>query len=42
LHWPASPFTSWWQGTLNESLADRFTLDGDGAYLVFRTFDAKP
>lgn len=41
LKWEAYPFTAVWQGSLNEAVADSFILDGDGAYLVFRTFEAK-
>lgn len=41
LQWPVSAFDSWWQGTLNEATADTVTIDGDGCYLVFRTFDKK-
>lgn len=35
------PFTQWWQGTLNEAAGDTFTIEADGDYLVFRTFEAK-
>lgn len=32
--------TNWWQGTLNESLGDRFTVDTCGKVLVFQVFDS--
>ena len=35
------PFSSWWQGTLNEATADHFRIVADGDYLVFRTYEAK-
>ena len=41
LRWPSYPYTSWWQGTLNEASGNHFTLDADGHYLVFRTYEAK-
>ena len=31
-------YSEWWQGTLNETAANIFTLDADGYYLVFRTY----
>ena len=40
LRYTPYPYTEWWQGTLNEAAADTFTLDADGEYLVYRTFDA--
>lgn len=41
LLWQAYPYRQWWQGTLNESAGDSFTLKGDGVYLVYRTYQAK-
>ena len=41
LLWQAYPYRQWWQGTLNESAGDSFTLKGDGFYLVYRTYQAK-
>ena len=41
LLWQAYPYSQWWQGTLNESAGDSFTLKGDGVYLVYRTYQAK-
>ena len=41
LRWSAYSYEELWQGTLNESLGTRFTLDADGCYLVYRTYDAK-
>ena len=39
--WQPYSYTSLWQGTLNEAVGNEVVLDGDGSYLVFRTFDAK-
>ena len=36
LHWPLSPFTEWWQGTLNEADASSVTIHADGSYIIFR------
>lgn len=41
LTWESYPFEEWWQGTVNNAESDKFTLDGDGEYIVFRTFKAK-
>ena len=41
LRWSTYSYEELWQGTLNESLGTRFTLDADGCYLVYRTYDAK-
>ncbi|MBZ4652548.1 MAG: Thiamine pyrophosphokinase, partial [Proteiniphilum sp.] len=30
--------TNWWQGTLNESLGDRFRIETDGRIIVFQAF----
>lgn len=38
LVYPLRTFTAWWQGTLNESKADIFTINSDGDYLVFQAF----
>ena len=35
------PFSQWWQGTLNEATGSSFTLQADGFYLVFRTYESK-
>lgn len=36
-------FRYWWEATLNEATGDSFsiTIDGEGALLVYQTFDAK-
>ena len=31
-------FTNWWQGTLNESEGDRFTINTNGLLIVYRAF----
>ena len=41
LRWDAYDFSEWWQGTLNESLGDSFSLLSDGYYLVYQTYDVK-
>ncbi len=35
LHYPLRDFDNWWQGTLNETTGDRFTIHARGTYLVF-------
>lgn len=35
LRYPIRDFSNWWQGTLNETIADSFTIHAKGAYLVF-------
>lgn len=32
--------TNWWQGTLNESLGNMFTIETEGKVIVFQVFDA--
>ena len=41
LRWDAYNFSEWWQGTLNESLGDSFSLQADSYYLVYQTYDTK-
>lgn len=41
LKWQAYPYRQLWQGTLNEATSEKFTLGGDGIYVVFRTYVAK-
>lgn len=36
LAYPLSPFTNWWQGTLNEATETRFRVITDGKLLVYR------
>ncbi len=38
LRWQAYPYRQLWQGTLNEATADAFSIQGDGYYMVFRTY----
>ncbi len=40
LRYPIRDFDSWWQGTLNETIASRFTIHATGAYLVFINYPA--
>ncbi|MDR0938910.1 MAG: thiamine diphosphokinase [Mediterranea sp.] len=39
LIYPLSDFTNWWQGTLNEAKADRFTIHCEGEYLLFLAYN---
>lgn len=41
LRYDGYPFRSWWQGTLNEATAETFSVEADGDYLVYRTYEAK-
>jgi thiamine pyrophosphokinase len=41
LKWNSYAYKEWWQGTLNESLADQFTIHADSYYLVYQTYDDK-
>ena len=41
LRWDAYNFHEWWQGTLNEALSDTFSLEADGYYLVYQTYEVK-
>lgn len=38
LRYPIYDFSTWWQGTLNECVENRFTLRAEGEYLVFVTY----
>ena len=35
LRYPIFDFTNWWQGTLNEAIADKVTIRATGEYLLF-------
>ena len=39
LRWNSYAFEQWWQGTLNEALSGRFSIDADGYYLVYQTYE---
>ena len=41
LKWNSYAYQELWQGTLNESLADHFTMRTDGFYMIFRTYSNK-
>ena len=41
LRWDAYNFSEWWQGTLNEALSDTFSIQADGYYLVYQTYEVK-
>lgn len=42
LVYPLSDFTNWWQGTLNECTEAEFTIEAEGEYLVFISFQQPP
>jgi thiamine pyrophosphokinase len=39
--WPVYTFRELWQGSLNEAVGNQIEIDGNGLYLVYRTFDVK-
>ena len=39
LKWNSYAYEQWWQGTLNETLSDEFSIDADGFYMVFQTYE---
>ena len=41
LKWNSYAYGQWWEGTLNQSVGDHFSLDADGFYLVFQTYEPK-
>ena len=41
LQWAIYPFAQWWQGTVNNALGNAFSIDGNGDYIVYRTYEAK-
>ena len=41
LKWDAYPYNELWQGTLNEALANSFTIHSDGEYIIYRTYEEK-
>ena len=38
---PIYPYAQWWQGTVNNALGNTFSIDGNGDYIVYRTYEAK-
>lgn len=38
LEYPIYDFTSLWQGTLNRSMGEEFTIEAEGEYIVFQTY----
>ena len=38
LRWNSYAYDQWWQGTLNEALADTFILSADSYYMVYQTY----
>jgi len=41
LRYDGYPFGQWWQGTLNEATGTQFSIEANGQYLVYRTYEAK-
>ena len=41
LKWQSYAYDELWQGGLNEAVGNEFTLEGDGDYLIFCTFEPK-
>ncbi len=39
--WQPYTYTMFWEGTLNEATGNIVTIDADGVYMVYRTFDKK-
>lgn len=39
--WNPYTYSMLWQGTLNEAVGTEVELNGDGAYMVYRTYEAK-
>ncbi len=39
--WNPYPYQELWQGSLNEAIGESVTIQADGSYLLFRTFDPK-
>ena len=39
LRWNSYAYEQWWQGTLNEALSDQFSIDADGYYIVYQTYE---
>lgn len=39
--WNPYPYKELWQGSLNEAVGDSVTIQADGSYLLFRTFEPK-
>lgn len=41
LRWPVPIAAYWWQTTLNEALQGQFSIQADGTYMVYRTYEGK-
>lgn len=41
LRYPLSDFTSWWQGTLNAATSTHISIDAEGDFLVYGTYEVK-
>lgn len=41
LTYPIYDFTAWWQGTLNESQTETFSISAEGEYIVYITYERK-
>jgi len=41
LKWNSYAYKELWQGTLNEAIGSHFTIEADGPYLVYQTYETK-
>lgn len=41
LRWQCYPYRQMWQGTLNEATGGTFTINADGAYIIYQTYGPK-
>lgn len=41
LQYPIYDFTSWWQGSLNQSIGDSFSIRASGNYILFLSHESK-
>lgn len=41
LVYPAYATEEWWQGTLNEAIGGEISINGDGLYIVYMTYEVK-
>ncbi len=41
LKWDSYTYQEMWQGTLNEAIGSHFTIEADGFYLVYQTYETK-
>lgn len=41
LRYPLSDFTSWWKGTLNAATSTHISIEGEGDFMVYGTYEVK-